>query len=139
MNNIYMYLLFIVSGGVSVIFNLMTRMLLNCIFPFEFSVAVSYIVGVLVAFVMMKTFVFKKSNGTTKQQFLKFTLVNCYGFLQTIFLSHIFLRILNRLEVSFIIQNEFIAHFVALGCLAISSFILHFYFTFKSHRTVKND
>ena len=73
MNNIYMYLLFIVSGGVSVIFNLMTRMLLNCIFPFEFSVAVSYIVGVLVAFVMMKTFVFKKSIGTTKQQFLKFT------------------------------------------------------------------
>ena len=80
------FLLFILSGGCAAIINIFSRAILSNFLTFENSIIVAYIIGMTVAFVLTKRFVFISKNNTSKS-FAAFSLVNLFAVVQTYFIS----------------------------------------------------
>ena len=81
--------------------------------------------------VYIKFFVFdSKKSYKTKQEIIKFVLVNCWGMFQVYILSTLMRILLINFDLD-IFWSENISHLLAVGSLAITSCILHSYFTFR--------
>ena len=124
------FVLFIITGGTSAIINIFSRIILSNFFRFEIAILISYGIGMLIAFILAKRFVFLNSNKSIKKSFPAFALVNLISVLQTffvsIFIKNLFINFFDNL--SFI---ELISHTCGLGILVFTSFYGHKYITFK--------
>ena len=124
------FILFIITGGTSAVINILSRIILSEFFSFEFAILISYGIGMIIAFILAKRFVFLNSKKSTKKSFPAFALVNLISVIQTFFLS-IFIKnwlIIFLDNLSFV---ELIAHTCGLGVLVFTSFYGHKYITFK--------
>ena len=124
------FFLFIITGGTSAIINIFSRIILSNFFSFEIAILISYGIGMLIAFILAKRFVFLNSNKSIKKSFPAFALVNLISVLQTFFVS-IFIKsclliLFNNLSII-----ELISHTCGLGILVFTSFYGHKYITFK--------
>ena len=54
------FILFIITGGTSAIINIFSRIILSNFFRFEIAILISYGIGMLIAFILAKRFVFLK-------------------------------------------------------------------------------
>ncbi len=124
------FILFIITGGTSAIINIFSRIILSNFFRFEIAILISYGIGMLIAFILAKRFVFLNSNKSIKKSFPAFALVNLISVLQTFFVSIFIKRCLlilfNNLSII-----ELISHTCGLGILVFTSFYGHKYITFK--------
>jgi putative flippase GtrA len=128
------FLLFVLSGGTSVVANLAAREVLSMWYAFPVAVGGAYVVGMLVAFGLMRCFVFTEADGSLLGQGLRFSLVNAIGFFQTVVLSVVFNdHLLPLFGLTW--RPELVAHGLALGALVLTSFVLHRKVTFKSNQS----
>ena len=124
------FIIFIITGGTSAIINILSRIILSNFFRFEIAILISYGIGMIIAFLLAKRYVFLNSNKSIKKSFPAFALVNLISVLQTFFVS-IFIKkwlIIFLDNLSFI---ELVAHTFGLGILVFTSFYGHKYITFK--------
>ena len=70
------FIKFLMTGAVSAIVNIVARLLLNRFMSYEWAVALAYIVGVTVAFVLSRKYVFVPGERAMHQQYLRYGLVN---------------------------------------------------------------
>ena len=120
--------LFLVSGGVAAGCNWGSRFFFSMFMPFEAAVAVAYLIGMAVAFVLMRK-VFAGGGRPAAPQAGRFALVNAAEFAQTWIVSVAMVRwILPALGVDE--HVEAIGHFVGVATPAISSYFGHRWFTF---------
>ena len=124
------FILFIITGGTSAIINIFSRIILSNFFRFEIAILISYGIGMLIAFILAKRFVFLNSNKSIKKSFPAFALVNLISVLQTFFVS---ILMKNWLIIFFdnLLFIELISHTCGLGILVFTSFYGHKYITFK--------
>ena len=130
------FLVFVACGGFSAIFNLLSRIWLNNYMSYAAAIALSYIVGMIIAFSLNRVLVFQLRNPCWKDVFCelgKFILVNCFSLMQTLLISLIFREIIFTYIGMTFYPSE-LAHFVGLGSTTFTSFIGHKYFTFKRKR-----
>ena len=124
------FILFIITGGASAIINIFSRIILSNFFRFEIAILISYGIGMIIAFILAKRFVFLNSNKSIKKSFPAFALVNLISVLQTFFVS-----ILIKSCLLILFKNlsiiELISHTCGLGILVFTSFYGHKYITFK--------
>jgi putative flippase GtrA len=125
------FLVFVLCGATSALLNWSSRILFQLVVGFETAVALAYLVGMTSAFILFRTFVFAAQDGSTRGQALRFVLVNIWGMAQTVVLSHVAAVLVLRPIMPPAIADA-IAHAVALGMLAVTSFIMHKFFTFVS-------
>lgn len=85
----------------------------------------------IIAFVLMKLFVFEKSVHSTKKELFYFTLVNIVAFIQTYIVS-VGLAEYAFPVIRFRFHPEAVAHAIGIIFPVFTSFIGHKYFSFKN-------
>ena len=68
----FRFVSFVVTGGISAACNLVARFWMSRVMRYEFAVLFAYLVGMIVAFVLARTFVFDKSERDWQQQLARF-------------------------------------------------------------------
>lgn len=108
--------------------NFGSRFIYSAFLPFEISVVLAYFTGMVLAFILFSTKVFKTSKSKISSQILKFTLVNILGAFQTLLISSLLVHTLFSQSSQL---DEALAHIIAMSFVTVTSFYLHRYFTFK--------
>ncbi len=67
------FLLFLAAGGVAAIVNIVSRILLNYVMPYEVAIVVAYLCGMTTAYVLNRLFVFDASGRSIHGEYLRFT------------------------------------------------------------------
>lgn len=124
------YLRFLLAGGTSALLNSATCWLLDLVVSFELAVALAYLVGMASAYTLMRLFVFEGRGAPVQGQSARFVLVNILSFLQVWTLSVLLARAVFP-AAGFTWQADTVAHVLALGSLAVTSYLAHRHFTFR--------
>ena len=122
------FLLFIISGGIAAFINILSRSILSNFLGFEISIIYAYLIGMIVAYILSRKFVFI-SNHNFKKSFFAFTVINLIAIVQTYFISIYFKEnILPFFGIKFL--NEFLSHSVGVAFPVFTSYFGHKYISF---------
>jgi putative flippase GtrA len=122
---------FLVAGGLAALANILSRILLDTAVTYEVAILLAYLVGVTVAFLLNKRFVFKAAPGASAGQYGRFLLVNVVAFLQVWLVSVLLARFLFP-ALGFHNHGETIAHVIGVLSPVVTSFLLHKHFSFRA-------
>lgn len=124
---------FVVLGGVAAAANWGSRFVWSAYVPFSVAVVLAYVTGMVVAFVLFRRFVFRRSPRALHAQAMGFLLVNLAGLAQVWLVSMALAGwLLPWLGVG-PAWAETLAHSVAIAVPVASSFAGHHYFSFKGY------
>jgi putative flippase GtrA len=124
------FIRYLAAGGASAVCNICARIFLSLLIPFEAAVSISFVIGLVTGFLFMRWFAFSNSTRSLRQQIGSYLLINLYGLLQTLFVSSVCLRLIfPSLHIYY--HTELLAHVVALGLLAVTSYYGHRKITFR--------
>lgn len=122
------FFLFIISGGIAAFINILSRAILSIFFDFKISIIYAYCVGMIVAYILSRKFVFL-SNHSLSKSFIAFTIINLIAIVQTYFISVWFKEIiLPFFGVKLLI--ELISHAIGVAFPVFTSFVGHKYISF---------
>ena len=121
---------FLVAGGIAAAANVGSRILFSRLVGLELAVILAYLVGMTVAFVLMRSAVFPPSAAPIVRQVALFAAVNLAALLQTLVVTLLLARWL--LPAAGLRSHvEEIAHIVGVGVPIVTSFFGHKYLSFK--------
>ena len=124
------FLRFLIAGGIAAAANYGSRFVFSLWLSYSTAIVLAYLVGMTVAFALMRQHVFNASEGSLRAQLTKFIVVNVFAVLQTLAIS---LLLVHWVMPSLGIHNhaEAIAHLVGVLIPAITSYFGHRMLTFK--------
>ena len=121
---------FLAAGGIAAAANWGSRIAFSHWMPFEAAVVAAYLVGMAIAFVLMRAFVFAAGERPVAVQAGRFALVNVAALAQTFLVSVLLARwILPALGVDD--HAEAIAHLVGVAVPVATSFVGHRAYSFR--------
>jgi putative flippase GtrA len=122
--------LFLVAGGTAALANYGSRFGFSAWFSYPVAIVLAYLVGMVVAFVLMRQYVFDGRGMALGPQVGKFVLVNVLAVLQTLVVSLALARwLLPALGVE--THSEAIAHAFGVAVPAVTSYLGHRVATFR--------
>jgi putative flippase GtrA len=122
---------FAVTGGIAAVCNLSARFLLSRVLRYEFAVLFAYLVGMVVAFVLARNFVFEKSGTGWHSQLARFAIVNLFGFAQVWLVSVGLVRLVFP-WIAFHWHPEDVGHLIGVASPVFVSYYAHKHFSFRS-------
>ncbi len=128
--NFMEFVRFVLTGGLAAIANLASRYLLDMVLPFEAAVALAYVVGMVIAFVLFQRTIFGDPGTGLRRQIIRFTQVNLLGGVLTLLLSSALARYIFP-AVGWTFRAYDFAHFFGVCAPAISSYFLHKHYTYR--------
>jgi putative flippase GtrA len=121
---------FLVAGSVAAAANYGSRFVFSLSMPYAPAIACAYAVGMLVAFALMRQYVFAGGGQPLLPQVVKFAIVNVLALLQTLAVSLLLARwALPALGVD--THVEAIAHLAGVAFPIFTSFVGHRHATFR--------
>ena len=121
---------FIVVGAVAAAVNFVSRIILNLWFSFEYSVVISYFLGLITCYVLSRKFVFFfETDSSIISSSIRFVFVNIVAIIQTYYVS-IYLYLLLDKYTDWSYSRE-MAHFCGICVPVITSYYGHKYFSFR--------
>jgi putative flippase GtrA len=123
---------FLLTGGVAAAVNVVSRWFLSSVMPFEAAVVVAYLIGMITAFSLARSYVFERSERHVRSEAARFVLVNLAALLQ-VWIVSVGLADWVFPKIAFVWQAELIAHVIGVLTPVVSSYFGHKYFTFKSN------
>ena len=124
------FLLFLLTGGTAAVINFNSRIILNTWMSFSDAVILAYLIGMTVAFILAKCFVFTESQQTIHRSVAFFIIVNVAAVLQTWVISiSLAYYLLPWLGVTLFVRE--IAHLVGISVPIITSYIGHKRWSFR--------
>lgn len=124
------FLRFLVAGGVAAGANFGSRFLFSLYFDYGISVFFAYLVGMFVAFILMRGHVFNASQGSLAPQVAKFVGVNVLAVLQTLVISLLLARWVLP-SIGIMDNAEALAHLAGVLVPVVTSYFFHKFFTFR--------
>ena len=124
---------FAVTGGIAAVCNLGSRVLMSRVMGYELAVSLSYLVGMAVAFVLARSFVFEKSGTGWHTQLARFAIVNAFGFAQVWLVSVGLVRLVFP-WIAFHWHPEDVGHLIGVVSPVFVSYYAHKHFSFRSAR-----
>ena len=125
------FLRFLVAGGIAAVANVLSRIGFSVFLPLEAAVVLAYGVGMLVAFLLMRSQVFPPSDAPMKRQVGWFVAVNAAAVLQTLVVTLLLARwLLPALGVQRGVEE--IAHIVGVCVPIVTSYFGHKHLSFRS-------
>jgi putative flippase GtrA len=124
---------FMAMGGIAAGTNVGARWLLSFAMAYEAAVALSYLAGMTMAFALMRSFVFARSDRPILSQFSRFATVNVVSFTQVWLVSVGLVRIVFPI-VGFAWHNETVGHVAGVVSPVMTSYLLHRQFSFAQPR-----
>ena len=129
------FVIFCACGGIAAFANLGTRWGLSHVMSYSAAIVLAYFVGMATGYLLFKIFVFGSAHsGRSFTEMVRYAVVNLialvlvYGF--SMFFRWLFLKIGPLAP-----HAEDYAHFIGVMVPAISSYILHKYWTFSQGRS----
>lgn len=124
------FIRFVLAGGIAAVSNFGSRFLFSRWFSYEVAIVLAYLVGMNVAFILMRGHVFNAEDKALLPQINKFVVVNILAVLQTLIISVLLARwVLPALGI--IEHAEAMAHFIGVLFPVVTSYIGHKYLTFR--------
>lgn len=124
------FLLFVLSGGVAALVNIVSRVGFSQLLRFELAVLVAYGVGMVTAYVLARRFVFSANRQSVRRSFAGFALVNLVAVLQT-WLVGIGMRHLLLPLIGVTALVDLIAHSCGVIVPVFTSFLGHKHISFR--------
>ena len=125
------FMRFLVAGGIAAAANVLSRIAFSTFLGLEAAVVLAYCVGMLVAFVLMRSQVFPPSGKPLSRQVLVFVGVNLAAVLQTLVVTLVLARwLLPAIGVRQYVEE--IAHVVGVCVPVVTSYFGHKHFSFAS-------
>lgn len=121
---------FLMAGGFSALVNFVSRIGFSEFVSFRVAVVLAYLIGMIIAFLLLKYYVFEKSGRSLGAELKGFTVINIFSVIQVWVISVGLAEYLFP-EFRFAFFPEEIAHLIGLGVLAITSYFGHKYFSFR--------
>ena len=123
------FLRFLLVGGTAAFLHWSARILLSLWLPFGWAVALAYAVGIVIAFVLNRIFVFPQSTKPIGRQGRDFILINL-AFFPVVWAAALAIdKALKSLSVTF--YPEAIAHAIAVALPMAATFLIYKFFAFK--------
>ena len=124
------FLLFLITGGVAALVNVVSRVGFSQLLRFELAVLLAYCVGMLTAYVLARKFVFLQSRTSVRRSFAAFALVNLFAVLQT-WLVSVGLRNWLLPLLGIVVLRDLIAHGIGVAVPVLSSYFGHKHISFR--------
>jgi len=128
---------FVATGGGAAICNIGSRMLLSKVVRYEVAVAIAYGIGVVVAFLLARAFVFEAKDQPWRGGLLKFAAVNVVAFAQVWLVSILLLRY-GLPYIGMHWHPELVAHITGVATPTLFSYYAHKFFTFRAVQPIEN-
>jgi putative flippase GtrA len=125
------FLAFLVAGGIAALANIGSRALFDLAMPYVPAIVLAYCVGMVTAFALNRTFVFRRSTRTLHHQAMWFVLVNLAAVVQTVVIS-VLLRDWLFPLIGMDFHPETVAHAVGVVVPVLTSYLGHRTLTFRS-------
>lgn len=122
---------FVAIGGFATGVNFVARIVIDIWTSFEVAIVLAYLVGMAVAFLLYRTYVFQASDGSLRRQSGRFVLVSLGAFVQ-VFLISVGLERFLLPAIGFTWHADAIAHGVALASLVVTSYLGHKRYSFAT-------
>ncbi len=123
------FIRFVLAGGVAAAANYGSRFAFSLWFPYPVAITLAYGVGMVIAFALMRQYVFSAGGQPLLAQVIKFALVNALALLQTLVISLALARwLLPWMGVQQHVES--IAHLVGVLAPVFTSFLGHRHGTF---------
>ena len=124
------FLRFLMAGGIAAAANYGSRFLFSLWLGYGTAIVLAYLVGMVVAFVLMRQHVFDAQKSALGRQIMKFVGVNVLAVLQTLAISLVLARwVLPRLGI--VEHAEAVAHLIGVLVPVVTSYFGHRMLTFK--------
>nr|WP_282452900.1 GtrA family protein [Lysobacter sp. CAU 1642] len=124
---------FLVAGGISALANFGSRIVLSWWMPYVSAIVIAYCIGMVVAFLLNRLFVFKAATNPIIEQGMWFVLINLAAVAQTIMVSLFLARLLfPAAGMSF--HPETVAHAIGVVVPVVTSYIGHRHLTFRQSK-----
>ncbi len=123
------FLGFLAVGGTAAFLHWLARIVLSHWLSFAMAVLLSYGVGMLVAFILNRLFIFPTSNKPMATQARDFVMVNL-PFLPVVWLASILLERGLR-ALGMVLYTQALAHAMAVAIPMLATFLLYKFFAFK--------
>jgi putative flippase GtrA len=121
---------FVAAGGFAAAANYGSRFVFSHWLPYPAAITLAYLVGMTVAFSLMRQFVFDASGQPLLPQVMKFTLVNAFALVQTLAVSLVLARwLLPALGMREHVEG--MAHLAGVMVPVFTSFVGHRSATFR--------
>lgn len=124
------FLRFLFAGGIAAAANYGSRFVFSLWFGYGLSIVLAYLVGMVLAFVLMRQHVFTASKGALEVQIAKFVAVNLLAVLQTLIISLVLARWAFPM-MGVVDHAEATAHLVGVMVPVVTSYFGHRLLTFK--------
>ncbi len=124
------FLLFLITGGVAALVNVVSRVGFSQLLRFELAVLLAYGVGMITAYLLARKFVFLHSNTSARRSFAAFALVNLFALLQT-WLVSVGLRYWLLPLLGIVVLRDLIAHGIGVAVPVLSSYFGHKHISFR--------
>lgn len=124
------FLLFLITGGVAALVNVVSRVGFSQLLRFELAVLLAYGVGMLTAYVLARKFVFLQSRTSVRRSFAAFALVNLFAVMQT-WLVSVGLRNWLLPLLGIVVLRDLIAHGIGVAVPVLSSYFGHKHISFR--------
>jgi len=124
------FLLFVVAGGIAAAANYGSRFGFSVWFDYPTAIVLAYLVGMMVAFLLMRQYVFEGRGRALVPQIAKFIGINVLAVLQTLVVSLALARWALP-AVGFVEHAEAVAHAVGVAVPVVTSYFGHRHATFR--------
>ena len=121
---------FLLAGGVAAAANYGSRFVFSTWLPYGPAIACAYVVGMMVAFTLMRRYVFLAGGRPLAPQVVRFAAVNALALLQTLAVSLLLEPWLQPLAGAQ--RAQALAHLVGVAVPVVTSFLGHRHATFRS-------
>lgn len=121
---------FLVAGGVAALANIGSRIGFSLVMPYAPAIVCAYIVGMIVAFLLNRAFVFRTPRHGLQHQVLWFTAINIAALAQTLAVSILLARwLFPMLGIDHHVET--VAHVIGVMVPVVTSYVGHRYITFR--------
>lgn len=124
------FVLFLLTGGVAALINVISRIGFSAFMRFELAVLLAYAIGMLTAFLLSRRFVFISARVSVRRSLAGFALVNLLAVLQT-WLVSVGLRSWLLPLLGVVAFRDLIAHSFGVAVPVLSSYLGHKHISFR--------
>lgn len=124
------FLMFLMTGGIAALVNFGSRILYSHWLSFSYAIVLAYLTGMITAFLLARSLVFKQNQQSTKRSIIYFSIVNMFAIFQTWGVTLLMADFVLPLIGVAKFVNE-IAHMIGIVVPVFSSYAGHKHFTFK--------
>lgn len=124
------FLGFVIVGGIAAAANVGSRMVFSRWLTFPPAIILAYIVGMIVAFMLNRLFVFRKTVNPLHRQAFWFTIVNLVAVAETLIVSLLLVDIVFP-HIGFRWHTETVSHTIGVMAPIVTSFFGHQKLTFR--------